>query len=190
MDDRIDGQYMGCIIVVMPKIENAHKIGGLLNKHGYHPDLVCSSAGEALSLSSSRMDDGVIICGGRLADMSYVELQDCIPRYFRLIIISRNVMNDEYPEEAVKLELPLKISELISAIENEASKYFRRPSDNKVVKHTRDSEERKYIDKAKALLMEKRSMSEPEAYRYIQKTSMDTGTSMAETARMVLLLKF
>ena len=179
---------MGCIIVVMPKIEDAHRIGGLLNKHGYRPDLVCSSAAEALS-ESCRMDDGVIICGSRLTDMSFVELQDCIPRFFRLIILSRNVMNEEYPDEAVKLEMPLKVSELIGAIESEASKYYRRPADNKVVKHTRSGEDRKYIDAAKSLLMAKKSMTESEAYRYIQKTSMDTGTSMVETARMVLLLE-
>ena len=135
------------------------------------------------------MDDGVIICGSRLNDLSFMELQDCIPRFFRLIIMSRNVMNEEYPEKAIKLEMPLKVSELIGAIEDEFSKYYKRPTDNKVIQRTRSNEERRYIDKAKALLMEKRAMSEPEAYRYIQKTSMDTGTSMVETARMVLLLK-
>ena len=179
---------MGCIIVVMPKIENAQKIGGLLGKHGYRPDLVCTSAAEALSLSC-RMDDGVIICGSRITDMSFVELQDCIPKFFRLIILSRNVMDEEYPEEAVKLEMPLKISELIGAIESDTDGYYRRPTDNKVVRQMRGAEDRKYIDRAKALLMEKKSMTEPEAYRYIQKTSMDTGTDMAETARMVILLE-
>ena len=44
------------------------------------------------------------------------------------------------------------------------------------------------IDKAKAVLMEKRGMSEPEAYRYIQKSSMDNSNSMVETAQMILLL--
>ena len=121
--------------------------------------------------------------------MSFVELQDCIPKFFRLIILSRNVMDEEYPEEAVKLEMPLKISELIGAIESDTDGYYRRPTDNKVVRQMRGAEDRKYIDRAKALLMEKKSMTEPEAYRYIQKTSMDTGTDMAETARMVILLE-
>ncbi len=178
---------MSSIIVVMPKIEDARKIGGLLQKHGYRPDLVCQSAAEALS-ESCRLDDGVIICGSRLADMSFVELNDCIPRYFKLIILTHNVMSDEYPGEAIKLELPLKMSELVNVIEREASRYFRRPSDNKVVKHSREGEDRKYIDKAKGMLMKKKGMTEPEAYRYIQKTSMDTGTSMVETARMIILL--
>ena len=178
---------MGCIIILMKKMEDAKKIGGLLSKHGYPSDLLCTSAADALS-ESCRMDDGVIICGSRLTDMSFVELQDCIPSYFRLIILSRNVMSEEYPEEAVKIEMPFKMSELITAIETEFAKYYRRPKDNKVVKQTRNSEERKYIDRAKALLIEKNGMTEPEAYRYIQKTSMDSGTSMVETAQMILLL--
>ena len=178
---------MSSIIVVMPTIEEARKIGGLLSKHGYRPELVCSLAADALS-ESCRLDNGVIICGRRLNDMSFVELNDCIPRYFRLIILTRNVMNEEYPDEAVKLELPLKISELIHAIENENSKYFRHPYDGRVMKQSRDREDRKYIDRAKEILMRTKGMSEPEAYRYLQKTSMDNSTSMVETARMVILL--
>ena len=40
----------------------------------------------------------------------------------------------------------------------------------------------------KKLLMERNQMSEEEAHRYIQKSSMDTGTSIVETAQMVLSL--
>ena len=178
---------MGCIIIVMPKIEDAKKIGGLLTKHGYAPDLVCSNAADALS-ESCRRDNGVIICGSRLNGMSFLELADCIPKYFKLVILAHNVMSVEYPEDAVKIEMPFKVDNLISVIEGEASKYYRRPSDNKLVKKEQNSSDRKYIDKAKALLMEKKDMTEPEAYRYIQKTSMDTGSPMVETARMIILL--
>ena len=179
---------MSSIIVVMSKIEEARKIGGLLTKHGYRPDLVCTLAADALS-ESCRLENGVIICGGRLNDMSYVELNDCIPKYFRLIILSRNIMNVEYPDDAVKLELPLKISELIHAVEKEFGKYYRRPSDNKVVKQSRNPEDLKYIEMAKELLIKNKGMTEPEAHRYIQKTGMDTGTSLVETARMIILLE-
>ena len=179
---------MSSIIVVMSKIEEARKIGGLLTKHGYRPDLVCTLAADALS-ESCRLENGVIICGGRLNDMSYIELNDCIPKYFRLIILSRNIMNVEYPDDAVKLELPLKISELIHAVEKEFGKYYRRPSDNKVVKQSRNPEDLKYIEMAKELLIKNKGMTEPEAHRYIQKTGMDNGTSLVETARMIILLE-
>ena len=33
-------------------------------------------------------------------------------------------------------------------------------------------------------------MDEAEAYRYIQKSSMDSGTNMVETAQMILMLLY
>ena len=44
----------------------------------------------------------------------------------------------------------------------------------------------KIIDEAKKLLMNTRNMTEEEAHRFIQKSSMDSGTNMVETAQMVL----
>ena len=44
------------------------------------------------------------------------------------------------------------------------------------------------IEQAKALLMERRGISEEEAHRYLQKTSMENGTNLPETASMILSL--
>ena len=182
-----DWETMSCIIVVMPKIEEAGRIGRLLGKYGYRPDLLCTSAAEALS-ESCRREEGFIICGGRLTDMSFVELQDCIPKSFKLIILSRNVMNVEYPEEAVKIAIPFKASDLIGIIEGETAEYLKIHESLNPERPMRSSEERKYIDRAKAMLIKDRQMTEPEAYRYIQKMSMDSGNSMVETAQMIMLL--
>lgn len=38
--------------------------------------------------------------------------------------------------------------------------------------------------------MERNHLSEEEAHRYIQKSSMDNGTNMVETAQMILTLLF
>ena len=50
----------------------------------------------------------------------------------------------------------------------------------------RGEEEKKILWEAKAVLMERNHMTEEEAHRYIQKCSMDSGTSLTETAQMVL----
>ena len=52
----------------------------------------------------------------------------------------------------------------------------------------RSAFEQQEIDAAKRRLMQARNMTEPEAYRYIQKYSMDAGRSLVESARMVLAL--
>ena len=48
-------------------------------------------------------------------------------------------------------------------------------------------EARKLIERAKGLLMAQDGLSEPDAHRYIQKSSMDTGTPMAEVARALII---
>ena len=48
-------------------------------------------------------------------------------------------------------------------------------------------EVRKKVDRAKGLLMENMNLSEPEAFRWIQKNSMDKRLSMAEVAEAVIL---
>jgi response regulator NasT len=45
---------------------------------------------------------------------------------------------------------------------------------------------RKLVDEAKGLLMERRSMSEPEAFGFIQRTAMQTRTRMRDVARHIL----
>ena len=50
----------------------------------------------------------------------------------------------------------------------------------------RKLESRKLVDRAKGLLMTRLGMSEPEAFRRIQKTAMDTRMTMAEVAHALL----
>lgn len=52
----------------------------------------------------------------------------------------------------------------------------------------RTEQEQNYINNAKRVLMERNNMTEQEAFRYIQKCSMDSGTNMVETAQMILLM--
>jgi response regulator NasT len=49
-----------------------------------------------------------------------------------------------------------------------------------------DLDTRKLIDKAKALLMEKSGLTEQEAYRRIQKQSMDTGVPMKQVSKIIV----
>ena len=53
-------------------------------------------------------------------------------------------------------------------------------------KKSRSKEQEALIRQAKELLMNRNNMSEEEAHRYLQKSSMDSGTNMVETAEMVL----
>lgn len=83
---------------------------------------------------------------------------------------------------------PFKPNDLPPAIEVSVSRYhqmndlFEQVSDL-----TERLETRKLLDQAKSVLMQKLGLSEAEAYKRIQKSSMDTRKSMKEVAEAILL---
>ena len=76
--------------------------------------------------------------------------------------------------------MTLRISAPVSA--NEVLDALRR--ENAALR--RALEARKVVERAKGLLMAQQGLSESDAHRYIQKSSMDTGTPMAEVARALI----
>ena len=77
---------------------------------------------------------------------------------------------------------------LVSAVANQAAVaiYNRRLLDEKTALEMK-LEERKLIERAKGILMKNEGISENEAYRIIQKQSMDNRKSMKEIAEAVIL---
>jgi response regulator NasT len=52
----------------------------------------------------------------------------------------------------------------------------------------RSEEDSQILSRAKRVLMNRNSLSEDEAHRYIQKRSMENGTGLVETAEMIISL--
>ena len=50
----------------------------------------------------------------------------------------------------------------------------------------RSADDESIIRRAKLLIMEKNNMSEEQAYRFIQRRSMETSAKMSDTARLIL----
>ena len=84
----------------------------------------------------------------------------------------------------------LKVSDLVNTVDMMLSQIERRLKKEKKKPKTRSWKEQNYISNAKFLLMERNHLSEEDAYRYIKKCSMDSGTNMVETAQMVLMLLY
>ena len=80
----------------------------------------------------------------------------------------------------------MKVHELVSTVDMMCQSMERRRRRQRLSPRERKPEEMALIKEAKCLLMERNHMSEEEAHRYIQKCSMDSSTSMVETAKMVL----
>jgi len=176
------------IIVVFPKIENAKSVRSILLKSGYTVDAVCSSGAQALRAAND-LDSGIIICTYRLPDMVYSELYEYLaPRYDMLLIGTQRQIRERETEDIVGLCTPLKVHELLQTVAMMAEVSIRKKKKRKQKPKSRSAEEKRRIDQAKMLLMERNHFSEEEAHRYLQKRSMENGTSLVETAQMIASL--
>lgn len=82
---------------------------------------------------------------------------------------------------------PFGPADLVPAVEIALARQSQMESlENEISDLSERFETRKHVDRAKGLLMEKMDMTEPEAFRWIQKTSMDRRLSMREVADAVI----
>ena len=82
---------------------------------------------------------------------------------------------------------PFGKSDLVPAIEMAVSRFAElQQLEAEVADLTERLETRKVVDRAKGVLQEKLGLSEPDAFRWIQKTAMDLRLSMREVAEGVV----
>lgn len=82
---------------------------------------------------------------------------------------------------------PFGENDLVPAIEVAAARFEElRALEQEVSSLTEKFETRKLVDRAKSLLISTMGLSEPEAFRWIQKTSMDRRLTMREVAETVV----
>ena len=137
---------------------------------------------------ADRLSDGIIICGYKLSDnMLYSELYEYKPKSFEMLLVaSKNLWDDCQDNDIVCAAMPIKVNDLINTIEMMLQVQVRRRKKKRMQPKRRSPQEQKVIDDAKAILMEKNNMTAPEAFRYIQKCSMDSENTMVESASMVI----
>ena len=174
------------IVIVFSKMENGKHIKDLLIHNGFDVAAVHTTAAAALN-DIYNLDAGIVISSVRLPDMFYREFKDCLPSAFDMLLIgSAEIIHDRDASGIVALAMPLKAYELLQTVRMMVAKNsgLGRGSRPK----SRSIKEQKIIDDAKQLLMERNHMSEQEAHRYIQTSSMNSGTNMVEAAQMIMAL--
>lgn len=179
---------MASVIVAFSKAQDARSIKNILVKNGFEVVAACTSGAQALAHMED-LGSGIIVCGYRLADMLFSDLAADMPPDFAMLVLSRQShWPAQKPDNAVLLPLPLKVHDLIDSLEMLLEMEAHRRQVRRQKPKRRSSAERTWIDEAKKLLMERNGMSEEEAHRYLQKSSMASGTNMAETAQMLISL--
>jgi response regulator NasT len=82
---------------------------------------------------------------------------------------------------------PFTPADLLPAVEIAASRFVEiRALENEIADINERMATRKTVERAKGILMEKMQLNEPEAFRWIQKTSMDRRLTMREVAEAVI----
>lgn len=179
---------MARIIVAMPRIEDAKKMSELLRSHGTYTVEICTTGSHVLA-KAHELEQGVVICTRNFKDMYCSEIIENLPEYFAMLLLTSKEGLDQCPQDVVTVTMPFRMSDLLSSLEMLLIQLERRIRKEKKKPKKRTKEEQMLLDEAKQLLMCRNHMTEQEAFRYIQKCSMDSCTNMIETAQMILLLQ-
>ena len=176
------------IIVGFAKDAEAKSIKNLLVRSGFNCIGTAGSGSEILSMTDDLID-GIVVCGYKFPDMMYSELHSYLGNDFDMLLISgRAGLIDVTGEGIMCLESPIKVGDLINTLGLMVENADRRRRKRREKPRVRSEADKELIGKAKLLLMDRNHMSEEEAHKYLQKCSMDSGTNMIESARMVMSL--
>ncbi len=155
----------------------------ILRRNGIEIRAVCSSGQETIR-AARRMDGGVIVMSARLGDMTADELADILGGdCFFLCLGKPGDLDYCENEDLFKVTLPVKAGELIGGIH--ILQQLDERALEKRLPHRSDSD-LKLITDAKEYLMDQQGMTEDQAYRFIQKRSMESSTPMTEVAQVIL----
>ncbi len=177
---------MFSVIVAFPKQQDAANIKNILVRSGIEVAGICTTGAQTIAFANEQ-DGGIVITAYRLPDMHFKELNGYLPQSFQMLLIASAARLAECIDDNVMaLSVPIKTKEMLGTIQMMQHTYVRRKRKERETGKGRSSDEQEILLRAKTLLMERNNMSEEEAHRYIQKSSMDSGTNMAELAAMIL----
>ena len=176
---------MGAILVAMPKHEDSDRIADIIRRSDIWEEVFICDTGSEVLRKIEDMDISLVVCTRKLRDMGYEELYNYLPVSMNMLLLTKDVRTDLFSSNIIIVQIPFKTADLVSSMRMLMPSGYRRSDKKKAVRSEGD---KLTIDKAKLLLMERNNMTEPEAYRYLQKNSMDMGRTLSETAHMILSL--
>lgn len=177
---------MYSIIVGFPRLEDANSIRNVISRNGFTVTEACTTGAQVVALAND-LDEGIVVCGYRFSDMHFSELNNYLPKGFEMLLVaSPEKLEFCQDNNIVCLPMPIKTHDLLNTLQMMSYQYQRRKKKDKDKPKERTEEEKALIKKAKLVLMDRNNMTEEEAHRYLQKTSMDSGTNLVEMSEMVL----
>jgi len=164
----------------------------LLNELGYEVVAEAGDGNEALELIN-QVNPDLAILDIKMPGMDGIRLAREISRKLPVIILTaytERQLIDEARDAGVMayLSKPFREGDLTPAIELAVNHFLKTSELNDRVSQLKEQlETRKLIDKAKGLLMRAEGLNEAQAYRRLQKISMDKNKTMKEVAQAIIL---
>ena len=180
-------KVMSDIIIAFQNPADIKVLRSILIKNGYSVVGAVTSGAKAINLSDD-IDYGIIICAYQLSDMQYAEMKENINETCKLLLIcSPSKLADSLTEEEYFLPMPFKAVEFIKIVGEISDKLY---YERKRKKSLFDRGGKNYLEivRAKEILMERKNMTEPQAHKFLQKSSMENGDTIINTAKKICLL--
>lgn len=182
------------IIIALSNEAQAVNMKNLLTENGFNV-VDFSKDGQDCLRKARVLKPDVVILDFDLAIFTGYEAASvlCEDKICSTILIvndsQKSLINEHWNrEDFICLVKPINRSAIISTIELIVKNNRRIKSLEKEIYELKDSlETRKLIDKARGILMSLHGISEQEAFRVIQKQSMDKGMPVKELAKMIIL---
>ena len=167
-------------IVVASRAEDSRtKLSQLLTSSGFQV-FRCCSTGSELRRALSESEDCIVVMAGLMPDCTADDLlwdyRDCAQI---LLIARQHVLDNVESPEIFRLPMPASGQTVIGAVEM-LSQLHRMQLPH------RTGESKQLVERAKAVLMKQKSLTEPEAHRVMQQYAMNHGMKMAEFAKRIL----
>jgi response regulator NasT len=183
---------MKTVIVAITNTLLANWVTNVLQRAGYGIEYTCKTGGEVTRIAEF-CTSMTVVGGFQFPDMTAEELTFLLKGRLAMVTILLPHQRDLVAgTEMNTVPYPLSPADLLKAIElteqNTAKQLINAgfASGGKGPKTERPAEEKLMILKAKNKLMEKYEMTESQAHRFLQKSSMDRGLRLIDAARKVL----
>ncbi len=183
------------ITVALHNKEAAEKIKYALSRSGYVVGEVCTSGGEAIRRVRGGSTD-LLLINLEMPDMTGLEVATILGDENLCSVIlfvsqeKRALCSDVISDYDITLfNKPVNVSTLLSTIEMVTQNRRRMGRmERELTALKQNLENRKLVERAKGILMKRKSISEGEAYRRIQKMSMDSRVAMKDIALKIIEL--
>lgn len=195
---------MRTLIVAFPDHDLAHKIRQALLSRGLPVNGLAISGSQVLHWASLCPDGGVVLCPFRFPDMSVNEIRSLLDERFDvLVLVTARQQSSVYGEGLFTLAQPFTSLDIIEAatglLEQREAAGLAQPTEGVLYHrnrlgpppvekpaHGRTTDDQQILAQAKELLMQRKHLTEPEAHRFLQKRSMESGIRIVELAKRLL----